>query len=245
MTIPSLPTDNLYKFCALAGVALIAFGVYLQDNFLEKQDERTFGISRDNAAVAAEVPLLRAELEREHRTLERADKSHGEHLQTQKRVNETIAELSALIGKSSQTGVVNEEVAKKVLRLKAETEADLVALKADIATNDRDISAINTRIETTLGKIAAIQKAQAIIRVNLKEVELMREVIPWVKVTTYGLQIIGFFLAAWGFSQWRKIQKIQDALFFKESILKDKELDDQIKERTERDQGKVEASASG
>ena len=39
MTIPSLPTDNLYKFCAISGVALIVFGLYLRQSVITKCTE--------------------------------------------------------------------------------------------------------------------------------------------------------------------------------------------------------------
>ena len=49
MQIPSLPTDNLYKFCAIAGVALFIFGASYA---LEKSVELNIRVSNDNTKIS-------------------------------------------------------------------------------------------------------------------------------------------------------------------------------------------------
>jgi hypothetical protein len=61
-TLAQLPTDNLYKFIALAGVALVFFGIYLFVSHLSKVETKLEDLQHAMARAGAEIAYLEREI---------------------------------------------------------------------------------------------------------------------------------------------------------------------------------------
>jgi hypothetical protein len=64
MTLPSLPTDNLYKFLALSGVALYALSLFGPHAKIEEASRRTREVNRTARTLLVEEQHLGVKLER-------------------------------------------------------------------------------------------------------------------------------------------------------------------------------------
>lgn len=58
VNILPLPTDNLYKFCALVGVVIIGVAVYWEDNLVEDVRRRSVKLSLETKQAKIEVDYL-------------------------------------------------------------------------------------------------------------------------------------------------------------------------------------------
>lgn len=58
MNLPTLPSDNLYKFKAFFGLALILFSVYIPATQFQTAWEKTFDINVEMANIDAEIAII-------------------------------------------------------------------------------------------------------------------------------------------------------------------------------------------
>jgi len=86
MQIPSLPTDNLYKFCAIAGIALFVFGASYA---LEKSVELNIRVSNDNTQISVmqkQIEFWKEDVDEQKRDVGRVSSDLG-GLEHQKHVS--------------------------------------------------------------------------------------------------------------------------------------------------------------
>lgn len=86
MQIPSLPTDNLYKFCAIAGIALFVFGASYA---LEKSVELNVRVSNDNTKISVmqkQIEFWKEDVDQQKRDVGRVSNDIGS-LEKQKHVS--------------------------------------------------------------------------------------------------------------------------------------------------------------
>jgi hypothetical protein len=104
MNIPSLPTDNLYKFLALAGLALMAFGVVYP---LAYSTELGLKV----AEVETEVDVLQidvADLQQQRASLEKqSNPSSEESSALRKQDHEVCVKLVQIKGELEQLTTLN------------------------------------------------------------------------------------------------------------------------------------------
>jgi len=58
--LPSLPTDNIYKFCSIGGLALIVFSFYYTFSQIEELDNQIFLIKSEKEILDLEVTYFKA-----------------------------------------------------------------------------------------------------------------------------------------------------------------------------------------
>ena len=94
MTIPSLPTDNLYKFLALAGLLLLVFAlVYPLDRLTELQLKQT-KIDTEWQTLALEVSRLAEDSAGVRGEVDRLQKNPNANIQDTKGALDSIATIS-------------------------------------------------------------------------------------------------------------------------------------------------------
>jgi hypothetical protein len=62
MNVPGMPTDNLYKFMAIAGLALIAFSAYVRISQSHEIDARIDALKRELVVITVDIQYLDREL---------------------------------------------------------------------------------------------------------------------------------------------------------------------------------------
>lgn len=63
MTLPGLPTDNLYKFVALAGLVIFFYGMTTPFVFLNHNLDKIESVAQEAASLSADVHVLKNSLE--------------------------------------------------------------------------------------------------------------------------------------------------------------------------------------
>lgn len=196
MPFPSFPTDNLHKFSALGGLALIIGAFYVTFLANTAVDDTLYPVNAESAALTTEYAYIISEnnvLDRLWEACEKAEIAGGEP--------------------------------KPLLRMTSEQ--------------------IRKRREELSFRQSEVLKQSAILREKIKLIHYRTRALFWVAPVAIALVLTGAYTMVFGFRGWRRIQKVQDALFFQESQLKTAEFDEQLKERAERNQAKDEAPSSG
>lgn len=125
MTLPSLPTDNLYKFLALAGLFLAVFGYVYPTNRLTELQIKQASIETEWSVLNVEMDRLKADtadVERSLRRLEaeaeteptearrNAAKISADGKKLRERLHELEIKKIGLEGKDRETKIVQAEI---------------------------------------------------------------------------------------------------------------------------------------
>jgi DNA repair exonuclease SbcCD ATPase subunit len=211
--LPAPPTDNYYKFKALAGLWLVA-------GTLAGVSIGSFEVLRE----IHEAKMQLAAMQIDESLLEKAVKQDGGRLAE---FRKTDAALDRIFAKVKETNAATDRYMRAFEKKAADKKATKDELKeaqrqVDYATAQQDelqrvtnearteLEAIDKEIETHTPTLAALRKNSATLGV----------VVEWIKVLFGGLvafMIIGSVVMTWGlrlahtgFDQWRSLQKLQD-----------------------------------
>ena len=107
MNLPSLPTDNLYKFLALSGLFIVLFSFIFPMKRIGELKLKTLEIETQSEVLNIEIDFLK------HDTITWAEKDKLDPEETvliRKRTRETKIKLAELVGRRAQIEVLKKEL---------------------------------------------------------------------------------------------------------------------------------------
>lgn len=223
--IPTLPTDNLYKFLALFGLVLFVFGIF----FPEDRVARSSAEQREAERVWR---VAKVRLDRKNAELREALKQIQDKLAEQARNKQQLDEAAAKL-QAKGDFLVNSltEEAKRSLKSKAvkdliaQTKAldpEYQALDEKIRQNTEAIKKTNDDIQRLRPRQAELAEESQIEIVNVETFnkaieELTYQIKLWFSLSI-GSMTFGFILMLLGFQLWyKKVQVHQDAILRKQA----------------------------
>jgi septal ring factor EnvC (AmiA/AmiB activator) len=99
MNLPSIPTDNLYKFCAVSGVVLLLFGATYPVQKLFDTQNNLDQVRTEEKILSAQIADLREDFQRLNSDLESLDKDT-----TAAEANPGAADVPSLRARSAAAG---------------------------------------------------------------------------------------------------------------------------------------------
>ncbi len=200
--IPSPPTDNLYKFLALAGVVAFLFFIAL----IIRDHEQTRSDAVAQAELTLKLGLHFEELQDEAlafiNTLQRTERSPFE-MEILNDVEKRLQDTSFFIGTSTKPN----QLAPTDLGIAIGSMAHFFKLADDERTT---INQMRKTHYSLLSRSYEIGAASAAAKLRIEATSPIR-------ITIYILAIASFLSAAAGFRLWyTRVQKFQDALLRKE-----------------------------
>ena len=203
MTVPTLPTDNLYKFHAITGIVIIiatlyGFGaVFLKFDATKSENERlSIDLALDLKSLVADMAKNEKELDRVLYTAEK----------------QTFGWTSELSGTSALSlAEYDKRVdALMVEDLRKPTDAE----KAELW---KILTPALTTQEIHRQKVRQIEKVRAQIEFSTQQTDKIRVLLFGFGFAAAILVLFGIGLARRGFKKWAVIQKLQDAVLLAEA----------------------------
>lgn len=181
MDIPGIPTDNLYKFCAILGLTLLVFNTYYSTEMSYKAKEETIKF-RGESDLAKRNNI---EIERQIKTLE------AEYKKAESQANYCMSRL----------GLVESQRKKFIQNDKTSIEFEnLIVNLHKQASDAQDV------VRDIFYKLTGLMENQ-IKEVYKKDTKYKLKSLAVEKHYKYNLylligNIIGIVLASWGFRKW-------------------------------------------
>ena len=218
-SLPSIPTDSLYKFIALFGIVLLGFGLWYPEKMfraadadmreaLKAQDLARIKVERKKAQVARIMEKLNAktaELSAERKVLDEAKAELDSK-------NRALSEESARVANSQRK---NDLVAltRRTKSVTSDTKAFVGKLNAYTDRVNRltdEKEALIPRQEEVLDELAS---ENVILKTSTQAVEsLTLQARSWFYMQN-GSVVLGFVLIVLGFLLWQfRVQRYQDAI---------------------------------
>jgi hypothetical protein len=231
-SLPSFPTDSLYKFIALFGIVLFAFGAWYpeqkfrtasaamretlkQDDLgrikVERKKEQVDRISKELGAKSDALVEKQAQLEQARAYLIDKNKeleSKLAKLTELAKLTKNVKEKE-LVDLTAQYEAVNRELEQHVAKVREHTE--------EVKTLTAERNALLPQQEEVIDEL----KAQTIINKRSTEAleSLNAQALSWL-VMQWGSCLVGIVLIFLGFILWyRKVQRYQDAMLRKQAAL--------------------------
>ncbi len=195
MSLPELPTDNLYKFKALSGLTLVVLAITLPSKMAHDVMIRSYEVKKEIALANIQKHVFRAQLD----ILDAEANWHAKHLSDTSKLLERLADLEKW------------------------TERDRAALKQvgeAIAQQGPQVGRANEDADIQLGRVVEIKHATTRAEIADNELQYLTRVA--IATIVMGLLVLalGAWLAISGFYQWwHKVQKLQDAILVNEARL--------------------------
>jgi hypothetical protein len=211
--LPNLPTDNYYKFKALAGIWLVAGTVSgLAIGFFHFERE-IFDTKARLADLKTESDVLAQEGRREDVRLETqtAATRRLEDLKTEviRARNDTDLYIRKLESASGHERVTREQI-DEARRQMASFEFQQRRFDELLKQTKGELDAIGKTIESRRPATVAHAKRLAQMRVEAERVTTLGYGLLGTMVVGFALIMWGMKLAASGLGQWRQLQEIQD-----------------------------------
>lgn len=73
MNVPNLPTDNLYKFCALVGTTVVLLSLYMPNSLVNDMEDKASSFRLEVRRAAIEVQYLLREVEQLEKEVEKLE----------------------------------------------------------------------------------------------------------------------------------------------------------------------------
>jgi hypothetical protein len=223
--IPTLPTDNLYKFLALFGLVLSVFGLF----FPEEKLARPLAQVQDakKARQVAKIRLTRKNAELRD-AVEQIVAKVAEQGRNKQQLEDAATKLQA---KSDSLGKSLLEQATRSLKSKAtkdlyvQTKAldpEYQALDEKVRQNTEALKKSTDDLQKLRPRQAELSDEIAIEEINVETFGHALDELNWQITTWYSVSIastlIGFVMMLLGFSLWyQKVQVHQDAILRKQA----------------------------
>ena len=198
MNVPTLPTDNLYKFRAITGIVIVIATLYGFGAVFLKFDAARSENQRRSIDLELDLQSLVADMAKNEKELDRVL---------------YMAETLTFGWTSDLGGAALLSLAEYEQRMDAMMEDDLrkptAAEKAEIW---KILTPTMMKTDKHREKLRQSEKVRAQIEFSTQQSDKIRDLLIGLGFATGGLVLFGIGLARRGFKRWAVIQELQDAI---------------------------------